>query len=831
MEPEPTHDLDLLADERVRRLFEAAVDAVVVLDDTAGFRWASPGAEEMLGATTEELRALDPLSLVHPEDLPQAAHLLGRMLEGIDDDDPAVVRLRTSGRGEIWAEIRGKDLTDVPGVGGVVLTARDITFRVDLEHALGATHRRFESLLRNSNDAIVILDEALRITYTSPSIERLSGYPPEVITGLDVSDVVLDPQRADLLATLNRVTGDPGLVDSLHVRIRHADGGTRWLAVRVSNRLEDDAIAGVIANVRDVTDVMLAEQETAQLTRIFDLTDDLVVMVDGESLLTYMNPACARFFGIDPGETPLGRHFHVEELAQHTDGPRWFETGSRTWDTEVVLTSHDGNEVPFAVQLIAHLDDDGTIVSYSAVGHDISESRKLATSLEHQTLHDPLTGLPNRKMLERRLEDRRSGGHEDDTTSALLFIDLDNFKVINDSLGHAFGDRLLQAAADRLRAAVRSGDLVVRFGGDEFVILCDDTGVLHAGRDIARRVAEAFSEALLVDGNPIHVSVSIGIAERPGGTPIVDPGELLRDADTAMYQAKASGRGRVVVFDDGLRRRAVERQSIESALRDAPHDGSLVLHHQPIVDLATGRLRGVEALVRWNHSGRLLGPGEFIPIAEETDLILPLGSWVLDAACAELARWQQLPGWGHLGVSVNVSVKQLHDDGFSTLVGEAVRRHRIPRRSLTLELTESVLLDDTAMERSRLDRLDQLGVNLAIDDFGTGYSSLTYLASLPADVVKLDRTFLEAASSDRVRAKFVSGVVDLVKVLGLRCVAEGIESEEQFQQLRGLGCHSGQGYHIARPMPAEDLVARLVDMDPPRPWPRSDQASLDVVVD
>ena len=817
--PAPDPSTDLLIDGRLHQVLDASVDALMVLGDGGVVISASPSAERLLGRSIAELKEIHPLDLVHPEDLPEAALLLDRLVSGIEDDNAPILRVDVAGHGYAWLEIMGRDLTDVPGVGGVVLAARDVSRRIELEEALRASHRRFESLLRNSNDGIVVLDDQLELTYASPSIERLSGFRPEAMIGYDVSAVVLEPERTELLAALERVKADPELIESLRVQIQHRSGGRRWFEVRVSNQLHDPAISGVIANLRDVTDMVQAEAEAARLTEIFDLTDDLVTVVDGESRLQYMNPACARFFAIPPDQVPAGEVWQISELMPADGEPCVFAEGNRIFRTEVVLDRADGTAVPFAVQVIAHQDEDGTIGRYSAVAHDISQSKLLEASLEHQALHDPLTGLPNRALLEDRMRSARRRSGCSTAPMSLLFLDLDHFKVINDSLGHGFGDRLLCAVADRLRGIVRAEDTIARFGGDEFVILCEGPGAGAAARDIARRISDVLVEPVVVDGSPVHVGVSIGVADATASAEDDDPGALIRDADTAMYRAKASGRGRAVVFDDDLRRRAVERQRIESALRDAPTNGSLVLHYQPMVDLATGALRGVEALVRWRHGGELLGPGDFIPIAEETDLILPLGAWVLEAACVDLARWQQLPGWDHLGLSVNVSVRQLQHGGFVDGVQEVLRSSGIRPRTLSLEITESVLLDDAAMDPRSADRLHDLGVDLAIDDFGTGYSSLTYLARLPVDEVKLDRTFLEAAGSDVVRNRVVGGVVVLVKARGLRCVAEGIESADQFRLLADLGCDMAQGFHIDRPMTSEQLTEHLASHRPPDRWP------------
>jgi diguanylate cyclase (GGDEF)-like protein/PAS domain S-box-containing protein len=456
------------------------------------------------------------------------------------------------------------------------------------------------------------------------------------------------------------------------------------------------------------------------------------------------------------------------------------------------------------------------------VVHDVTEQRRLERELRHQAFHDTLTGLPNRALLGHRLHRAIEGPAGDvsaDDASvgrsepAVILLDLDGFKTVNDSLGHQAGDRLLVQVADRLRRAVDEHHTVARLGGDEFAVIVPGPDALADARDVAERIERSLAEPIEVDGRPMVISASIGIshAGRDGHTADV----LLRDADLAMFAAKDAGRGRTVEFDDDLARRAHERLSLETELRASITRGELVLHYQPTVDLDTGAIRSVEALVRWAHPTRgLLGPGHFLPAVEHHPLIEQIGEWVLDEACRQARAWRERCGWSP-AIAVNVAPRQLAHSAFVEFVVDTLDRHAVSAEQLVLEITERSLLDDAA-SRDRLADLRAVGVRLAIDDFGTGYSSLGYLRDLPVDILKIDRSFVAAMDDgDEQSIALVAMVIELADVLGLDSVAEGIELDTQIERLRTLGCHAGQGYLIARPMPAAG-IEELLEQHPHR---------------
>ena len=435
---------------------------------------------------------------------------------------------------------------------------------------------------------------------------------------------------------------------------------------------------------------------------------------------------------------------------------------------------------------------------------DITERKRVERELAHRALHDPLTGLPNRLLFMDRLAHALQQAERRGTRAAVIFADLDNFKVINDSLGHGVGDDLLVAIAERLKRILRPADTVSRFGGDEFTILCEDVGDDDDISAVAERMSEEMAAPFKVQGRQVFLTLSLGIAPSGDGG---EPAELLRDADAAMYSAKAAGRARHAIFDGAMRRRAVKRLEMEHALRRAIDQGELRLVYQPQVELASGEIFGFEALLRWHDPERgVVPPLEFIPLAEETGLIIPIGEWVLEQACLQARRWRDAQPDACLKVSVNLSVCQLADRSLPGTVRRVLDETGVPANDLWLEITETALMEEQGTKVDALANLERLGVRLAIDDFGIGFSSLNRLRQLPpVEAIKIDKAFVDGLGVHSADRAIVAAAIGLASALGATTVAEGVETADQVAALRELGCDLAQGYHFARPKPPADF--------------------------
>jgi diguanylate cyclase (GGDEF)-like protein/PAS domain S-box-containing protein len=435
---------------------------------------------------------------------------------------------------------------------------------------------------------------------------------------------------------------------------------------------------------------------------------------------------------------------------------------------------------------------------------DALERQTIEDDIRHRALHDPLTGLPNRVLFLDRLEHALARLERRQSLAAILFLDLDRFKLVNDSLGHNVGDELLAAAAPRLRQAVRASDTVARFGGDEFGVLLEDIASEQVAVETAERIAAQFTRPFVLAGGRHFVSTSIGIALARGGEA---PQDLIRDADAAMYRAKERGRARHEMFDEMMRARAVARLRIENDLRHALERGELQLHYQPVVSLADRSIRSVEALVRWEHPERgSIGPGEFIPIAEENGLIEPIGRWVLERACRQAMRWAGArPDATPIGISVNLSAVQVARRDLPEIVAGALAGAELDPPCLSLEITETVMLRDADTLNEALRALKAIGVRLVLDDFGTGYSSLAYLTRLPLDALKIDRSFVDGLGTETHDTAITEAIIAMARALSLEVIAEGVETPLQMRELTQLGCPLAQGFYFSPPVTAREI--------------------------
>ena len=499
------------------------------------------------------------------------------------------------------------------------------------------------------------------------------------------------------------------------------------------------------------------------------------------------------------------RILHADDYERVTSNEAECARSGETLVQEYRLRSADGRDVWIRDEMtvVRGLRGDADPLFYG-VFLDVSDRKRMEGELERLALFDPLTDLPNRALFGDRLRQVLARRNRSMAT-AVYFLDVDRFKRINDSLGHAAGDEVLREVARRLRGVLRPEDTIARFGGDEFTILCESVGGVLEAVGVADRLQRPLRQPLRAGGAELRLSASIGVALVEPGEP-VDGERLIEDADAAMYRAKERGGARTELFDAAMRDRAVEALAIEQQLQRALENGELRLFYQPAVDLSSGTLVGAEALVRWEHPERgLLTPDKFLHVAEETGLIVPMGAWVVEEACRRLAAWRARPEGAALRLSMNLGARELtHPDAVTTVLG-AVRRSGLDPSALTIEVTESTAMADRDTGFRALRDLSGEGVRVAIDDFGTGYSSLDQLRRMPVDVVKVDRSFVSRMSDDPTDRELVAAVVGMARALNLLVVAEGIETEEQAAVLRELGCGFGQGFLYARPLPADEL--------------------------
>jgi diguanylate cyclase (GGDEF)-like protein/PAS domain S-box-containing protein len=925
---------------RFRALVQNASDMVTIIDSTGVPIYASPSVERILGYLPEDWSELNVLSLIHPDDLARASNSLTSVVASPGAHPPTELRIRHADGGYRYLEMIGSNLLDDPAVHGIVHNTRDVTVRREMEAALRESEARFRGLAEHTPVGVYQLTPEGRVVYLNPAAvamleadelaagqqvlferfftaESLSttrdahnrlargaafhheveavgrhGSPKHLLLSCaPIVDAKGDIQS--LVGTMMDITERRRAEDALRtneekfrllfasnphpmwvydldslqfLEVNHAAeanyGYTRaeFLRMRITDiRPEEDTERLLAATLKRAAPLIQAgqwrhrtndgrtidveitshsirfESRDAVLVVALDITErvrvtrelaeseerfrslvqhasDLITVILADTTVIYQSPSVEGILGFEAPELigrKLSEIMHPDDAGHLLAFLSQAATRPATAATlEARLRHHDGTWRTFEIVGSDHTADPA-VGGFVLNTRDISERKALERQLRDQAFEDALTGLANRARFTDRLEHALERSARGANAVAVLFIDLDSFKSVNDSLGHAAGDSVLTQAGQRVQGCLRAGDTVARLGGDEFVALIEDTVTTEVAVHLAGRIVEELAKPFdLAGGHQVTIGASIGIAFANQQDLNRD---LVRDADVAMYIAKTHGKGRYEVYNPGMHEAMARRLELVADLQRALETPELFLEYQPTFHLATGTLTGVEALVRWQHPRRgLIMPADFIALAEESGLILSLGRWVLTAACRQARQWEVRHGDHSLSMSVNVSVRQLQQATFVEEVAEVLGETGVDPSRIVLEVTESVVMQDVDATIPVLKRLKSLGVRLAIDDFGTGYSSLSYLTLYPFDILKIDKSFIDGIDAPGNQLELTRAIIELAKVLGLETVAEGIEREEQALRLRNLNCDVVQGFLFSRPLPAE-AIAEMID--------------------
>ena len=726
--------------------------------------------------------------------------------------------------------VQGKN---IPYQGRMVRVSefRDISELKQSIEALRASEENLAITLNSIGDAVIATDADGRVTRMNPTAERLTGWALGAALGRALPEVfrIVNADTRQIVDNPVQRVMESGHVVGLanHTVLLARDGNEYQIADSAAPiRNGRGEIVGVVLVFSDVTEKCRTEdalhEAQAILRAAMDQTPAGIAIANAsDGTLRYLNDAGLLIHGKDQQSVVyglgIGQNFSSLKLFALDGRPldsceiplaraiQLGETGAR----EFVIRRADGSERIVLSRAAPIRNAQGKVVAGISVFLDVTESKQAEDRIKHLAFYDQLTGLPNRRLLFDRLEQALASRSRHHCQGALLFIDLDNFKTLNDTLGHDVGDLLLQQIAQRLPASVREGDTVARIGGDEFVVMLDglsaiDVEAANQAELVGKKLLATLNQPCQIANITYQGSACIGIALFESSLAI---DELLKRADLAMYQAKSLGRNALCFFDPEMQALVNAHAALEADLREAVANEQFALHYQAQVD-SSGALVGAEALLRWQHPRRgFVSPAEFIPLAEETGLILPIGQWVVDTACAQLADWAQQPGLDHLTLSVNVSARQFHHEDFVSQVLAAIECSGAPPHRLKLELTESMLVENIEEVIAKMTVLRTKGVGFSLDDFGTGYSSLSYLKRLPLDQLKIDQSFV----SDLLTDANDGTIVALGQSLGLAVIAEGVENQAQQDRLASIGCHCYQGYHFGRPLPLDRYEQRLRD--------------------
>jgi diguanylate cyclase (GGDEF)-like protein/PAS domain S-box-containing protein len=658
--------------------------------------------------------------------------------------------------------------------------------------------QRFRALIEHSSDLLAVLDADGLVMFASPASRALLGVAEGLLVGRHPFERVHSDDRFDAASLLDRAWAVPGVLEPIEARFRHESGEWRWFEVLVENLLDQPEVAAVIVHLRDVSDRRRAQEKLAtseaRFRSLVQHAADLIAIVDEEMLLTYVSPAARSMLGFEP-DSLLGRPITDLIPAEQL----FVDDGKLPALSEAHIRDASG-QWRSAELTITDLRSDEAVAGIVINARDVSERKTLEDKLRHLAMHDPLTGLANRNLLHERLE---AALRDPSNDVSVLYLDIDDFKNLNDTLGHGYGDSALSEIARRLTANLRDTDLAARLGGDEFAVLLEGPGAVTP-MDVAERLLHALRAPIVLGHHRVQLTVSLGAAMREPDSTVAS---LTRNADIAMYLAKTDGKDRRQLFQPAMLESFNTRIELKRDLQEVIDRGELRLVYQPVYELDSGRMVSVEALVRWDHPTRgLVPPLQFIPLAEESGAILQIGSWVLDRACAQLNAWRAAGASPDLKVGVNLSVAQLEHQSLLSEVERTLARHSLEPSALILEVTESVLAADIDLVQLQLSALSSLGVRLALDDFGTGYSSLGYLQHFELDTLKIDKSFLGDTKDPSQQEGLIRAIIEIARGRGMSTTAEGVEDENQLAMLARLGCTNVQGFLFAKPLPPDEVL-------------------------
>jgi len=803
----------------MRAIFNATPDAMLISDSDGKIMMVNHQCEVMLGYTAAELIG-QTIEILVPERF-RAHHVLLRRQFMVSP----FTRMMGSGRIVLALKKDGSEfdveisLSPIETEQGRLFASalRDITERKKMEDALRTSEERFRLMANTSPAMIWITDAVGQTTFVNETWLKFTGLTLErAITQAGWLELIHPEDKSGVLSAYYKNVHDHKSIMTEY-RMRREQGDWRWILDQgVPLYDENGEFCGYVGSAIDITDRKQAEADFRIAATAFE-SQEAMVITDANAVILRVNKTFIDSTGYS-AEEAVGRKISILKSGRHDERfyTEMWECLDRTgtWQGEVWDKRKNGEIYPKWLTITAVKDEKGDVTHYVGTHIDISDRKAAEEEIKNLAFYDPLTRLPNRRLLRDRLHQALANHARKQMFGALLFIDLDNFKTLNDTLGHDKGDCLLQQVANRLTASVRECDTVARLGGDEFVLMLKELGQKSAeaaiqAEIIGEKILAALNQTYRFDGYEHHSTPSIGATLFCDQETTID--ELLKQADIAMYQAKAAGRNTMRFFDPSMQASIVARANLEHALHEGLRQNQFQICYQPQMD-GSGRIVGAEALLRWWHPERgQVPPGEFIALAEETGLILPLGLWVLETTCAQLVEWSKHPRFAHLTIAVNVSIRQFRQPDFADQVLAILEKSGANPEKLKLELTESLLASDVEDINVKMSQLKAKGVRFALDDFGTGYSSLYYLKQLPLDQLKIDQSFVRDILIDPNDAAIAKMIIVLAQSMGLDVIAEGVESQAQKTFLQGLGCTNYQGYLFSEPVAKVQFEALFQD--------------------